>query len=100
MHETWDIRPPAGDCNDYVVTKRHALMQKGWPANALLMTEVERHSGEHHLVLVARTSADDVVLDNLTRNLRTVAEAAADYKWVRMESPDDPKYWDRVRLPG
>jgi predicted transglutaminase-like cysteine proteinase len=100
VHEKWEITPPAGDCNDYVVTKRHALMQKGWPANALLMTEVERHSGEHHLVLIARTSEDDFVLDNLTRKLLSVAEASAEYKWVRMESPDNPKYWERVKLPG
>lgn len=97
--EKWQITPAVGDCNDYVVTKRHALRKLGWPTNALLVTEVELPWGEHHLVLVARTNEGDLVLDNRTGALRTVTQATAEYKWVRMESPKNPRFWERVGQP-
>jgi predicted transglutaminase-like cysteine proteinase len=93
----WVINPVAGDCNDYAVTKRHDLLAKGWPPETLLLTEVALQSGEHHLVLIARTNEGDLVLDNLHPTVRTVAEADLDYKWVRMESSDDPKFWNKIR---
>src|SRR5437660_4679271 len=30
----WTISPASGDCNDYAVTKRHELVQNGFPAKA------------------------------------------------------------------
>lgn len=70
-NEQWIINPMSGDCNDYAVTKRHNLITKGWPEDALLLTEVELPTGEHHLVVVARTSEGDIVMDNLHPKLRT-----------------------------
>ena len=98
--ERWVINPPEGDCNDYVVSKRHQLLAKGWPSRALLMAEVALPSGEHHLVLVVETNEGQVVLDNLNPRVRTVAEAEVDYKWVRMESNDNPNSWITVREEG
>ena len=98
--EQWVIKPAEGDCNDYAVTKRHDLIERGWPSDALLLTEVSLKSGEHHLVLVARTNEGDLILDNLHQTIRTVAEANTDYKWVRMESERNPLYWSKVRLPS
>jgi predicted transglutaminase-like cysteine proteinase len=100
VHEKWVLNPRAGDCNDYVVTKRHALIRKGWRADALLPTEAVLPSGEHHLVLIARTGEGDFVLDNLKDRVRTVADASMDYKWVRMVSPRDPRYWNKVEQPS
>jgi predicted transglutaminase-like cysteine proteinase len=37
--ETWLINPDRGDCNDYAVSKRHELLDRGWPARALLAPE-------------------------------------------------------------
>jgi predicted transglutaminase-like cysteine proteinase len=37
--ETWLINPDRGDCNDYAVGKRHELLDRGWPARALLAPE-------------------------------------------------------------
>jgi predicted transglutaminase-like cysteine proteinase len=54
--EKWLISPARGDCNDYAVTKRHELLARGWPSRTLLLAEVVVASGEHHLVLVVRTS--------------------------------------------
>jgi len=87
-----------GDEELYAV--RHALIRKGWRADALLPTEAVLPSGEHHLVLIARTGEGDFVLDNLKDRVRTVADASMDYKWVRMVSPRDPKYWNKVEQPS
>jgi predicted transglutaminase-like cysteine proteinase len=102
--ERWLVSPPAGDCNDYAVTKRHELLERGWPSRSLLLSEVVVPSGEHHLVLVVRMKDGDemrdidLVLDNLNANLRPIA--ITPYKWVRMESPSNPKYWSTVSVPS
>ena len=92
--ETWLIDPARGDCNDYAVTKRHRLLERGWPARTLLLSEVEIPSGEHHLVLLVRTGSGDLVLDNLTPQIRPWARAP--YRWVRMQLPANPRYWTTV----
>src|SRR5579872_840965 len=98
--EQWIIAPTAGDCNDYAVTKRHALLARGWPSRALLLSEVIVPSGEHHLVLLVRTKDVDLVLDNLTQSIRPLTLAAHLYRWVRVQSPHNPKYWTSVTVPG
>jgi predicted transglutaminase-like cysteine proteinase len=98
--EEWVVAPPAGDCKDYAITKRHELLGQGWPSRALLLSEVVVPSGEHHLILVVRTRDGDVVLDNLNANIRSVASIAHQYQWVRIETPQNPRFWARVRLPA
>jgi predicted transglutaminase-like cysteine proteinase len=98
--EEWVISPPAGDCKDYAITKRHELLARGWPSRALLLSEVVVPSGEHHLILVVRTKDTDLVLDNLNANVRPLATMYRQYEWVRIEMPQNPKFWARVRLPG
>ncbi len=95
LTEEWLISPKYGDCNDYAVTKRHELLELGWPSRTLLLSEVVIASGEHHLVLVARTSDGDVVLDNLNANVYPVSKAH--HGWVRIQSPGNPKFWSTVR---
>ena len=92
--EKWLISPKSGDCNDYAVTKRHKLHALGWPARNLLLSEVVTSWGEHHLVLVVRTSDGDFVLDNLNRNIRSWSKAP--YQWVRIQSPGNPTFWSTV----
>jgi predicted transglutaminase-like cysteine proteinase len=89
--EKWLINPAHGDCNDYAVTKRSALLARGWPARTLLLSEVVTSWGEHHLVLVVRTSAGDLVLDNMSAQIRPWARAP--YQWVRIQTPKNPNYW-------
>jgi len=95
--EQWVISPKFGDCNDYAVTKRHKLIARGWPARALLLAEVVTTWGEHHLVLVVRTTEGDVIADNLNANIRSWTKAP--YEWVRIESPVNPLYWSKVAAP-
>lgn len=94
--ETWRVSPNAGNCHDYAVTKRHELRKLGWPSRALLLSEVVTSWGEHHLVLVVRTSDGDLVLDNLRTNVRPVASTR--YQWVRAQSPRNPNFWSSVRV--
>jgi predicted transglutaminase-like cysteine proteinase len=89
--EKWLINPARGDCNDYAVSKRSQLLKRGWPIRALLLSEVVTTWGEHHLVLVVRTSAGDLVLDNMSPQIRPWARAP--YQWVRIQTPGNPNYW-------
>jgi len=79
--ETWRVAPDAGNCHDYAVTKRHDLLARGWPSKAVVLAEVVVPSGEHHLVLVARTRDGDLVLDNLSATVRPMGLTR--YQWVR-----------------
>ncbi len=96
MAEEWLVSPAEGDCNDYAVTKRHELLALGWPSRALLLAEVVVPSGEHHLVLVVRTRQDDLVLDNLNWNIRSVSQIR--YRWVRIEQANNPKFWSTASV--
>jgi predicted transglutaminase-like cysteine proteinase len=89
--EKWLINPTSGDCNDYAVSKRAKLLARGWPARTLLLSEVVTSWGEHHLILVVRTSTGDLVLDNLTPQIRSWSRAP--YRWVRMQTPKNPNFW-------
>jgi predicted transglutaminase-like cysteine proteinase len=96
----WKISPRSGNCHDYAVTKRHDLLALGWPARDLLLAEVVVPSGEHHLILLVRTKDADLVLDNLNANIRTAAMTRYQYRWVRIESPHNPKFWVNVTVPS
>jgi predicted transglutaminase-like cysteine proteinase len=89
--EKWLLHPASGDCNDYAVTKRHDLIAKGFPARSVLLSEVVVPWGEHHLVVVVRTSSGDLVLDNLTGHILPWSKKS--YRWVRIQSPKNPTYW-------
>jgi predicted transglutaminase-like cysteine proteinase len=92
--EKWLIAPKSGECHDYAVTKRHELLALGWPERDLLLSEVVTSWGEHHLVLVIRTSDGDFVADSLTPNIRSWSKAP--YQWVRIQSPGNPTFWSTV----
>ena len=95
--DSWRIAPEAGDCNDYAITKRSLLRQQGWPPERLLLAEVQIPSGEHHLVLVVRLDDEDVVLDNLSWNIRTWSRTP--YRWVRVQSPTNGQIWSTLKAP-
>lgn len=96
--DSWTIAPEAGDCNDYAITKRSLLRQSGWPAERLLLAEVQIPSGEHHLVLVVRLDDEDVVLDNLSGAVRNWTKSP--YRWVRTQSPTQAHIWQTLRRRG
>jgi predicted transglutaminase-like cysteine proteinase len=90
----WSINPASGDCNDYAVSKRHELLLRGWPAEALALAVVRTRAGEGHLVLVVHTNYGDLVLDNLVSSIRPWT--AADYQWLKRQSAGNPRLWVTV----
>ena len=91
----WTISPASGDCNDYAVTKRHELVQKGLPAKAVRLAVVKTQSGIGHLVLVVATNKGDLVLDNLSETI--VPWQLTKYQWVKIQSSSDVRYWFEVK---
>ena len=89
--EKWLIGPARGDCNDYAVTKRHALLQKGVPSRSLRLSVVKTASGIGHLVLVVATTRGPLVLDNLANTIRPWH--VTDYHWLKIQSADNANYW-------
>ncbi len=80
-----------GDCNTFALTKRHELIERGWPRQALLLASATTERGEGHLVLVVHTTAGDLVLDN--RVAPVVDWSALPYHWVSIQSPASPLRW-------
>lgn len=96
--EEWIINPDRGDCNDYAVSKRHELLQRGWPARVLLLSEVVVSSGEHHLLLLVRTRGGDLVLDNLASQIKPWSRVP--YRWVRVQMPSPNRLWATIDEKG
>lgn len=92
----WSIDPVVGDCNDYAVTKRHRLLEAGWPSSSLLLAEVSLvATGEHHLILIVRGKAADWVLDNRLPSVVKLSAVRNQYILYRVESTEDPKFWTK-----
>jgi predicted transglutaminase-like cysteine proteinase len=75
------------------VSKRHELLRRGWPARTLLLSEVVVSSGEHHLVLVIRTRNGDLVLDNLTPQVKP-------WSRTRVQMPSHDRLWATIGGKG
>jgi predicted transglutaminase-like cysteine proteinase len=96
--DSWSLAPAEGDCNDYAVTKRHDLMQSGLPARALRLSVVKTPSGIGHLVLVVSTTNGDLVLDNLTQEIRPWQRT--EYTWLKIQSSADARFWFAIKPKG
>jgi predicted transglutaminase-like cysteine proteinase len=93
-NDVWTLSPKSGDCEDYVLTKRHRLMVLGWPSRQLLIAVAATPTGEGHAVLVVRTPNGDLVLDN--RSDRIERPNATDLTWLKVQSAENPLYWYSV----
>ena len=91
MSEHWTIPSRRGDCEDYALLKRKILLQRGWPASALLLTVVRDEKGDGHAVLTARTAHGDFVLDNKIDDVRLWN--ASGYIYVMRQSYLNPRVW-------
>lgn len=88
--DSWNINPTAGDCEDYVLSKRSMLIRNGVSAGSLRIAYTHTRRGEPHAVLVVRTSDGDYVLDNLSNSIKTLR--ASGYN-IRSMSSSDPTRW-------
>jgi predicted transglutaminase-like cysteine proteinase len=89
--EYWTIPTTRGDCEDYALLKRKRLIERGWPASALLMTVVRDEKGEGHAVLTARTLQGDFILDNKIDEVK--AWHRTRYEYVMRQSYLNPQIW-------
>jgi predicted transglutaminase-like cysteine proteinase len=83
-----------GDCEDYALAKRAALIQAGVPARALSIALVETRRGESHAVLLIDTDKGALVLDNLSPWIRRWDQTP--YTWIARQTPGDPLTWRAV----
>ena len=84
-----------GDCEDYVLQKRRALLRRGWPMSALLITVVRDHQNEGHAILTVHTNEGDLILDNMKDEILAWNETG--YHFVKRQSQTDVNVW--VSLP-
>lgn len=87
-------RSPRGDCEDYVLAKRRALIDLGYARSAFSIALVVTTWGEEHAVLLMATSEGEVVLDNLSQ--RIVRWNEADYTWVKRQAPGRALTWASI----
>lgn len=86
-----------GDCKDYAVTKRKALIDAGFPEPALRVAVVVAPDGELHAVLTVTTDKGDFVLDNMRDSI--VAWQDAGYTWLERQDPYHPMNWVSLQQP-
>ncbi len=89
--EYWTYPTNQGDCEDYVLLKRKRLLERGWPANSVLITVVRDQNGDGHAVLTVVTSAGDLVLDNQDPEIRYWSETP--YRYLKRQSRTDATRW-------
>lgn len=89
--EYWTYPSNQGDCEDYVLLKRKMLIDRGWPANSVLITVVRDQNGDGHAVLTVATSAGDLVLDNQDAEIRYWSETP--YRYLKRQSRSDATKW-------
>ena len=97
--EVWAYPNVSGDCEDYVLLKRHMLIERGFSPADVLITVVRKPDGEGHAVLTLRTSEGDYVLDNLVDEIKSWRETPYSYlkrqasnnsgRWVTIENGSD-----------
>jgi predicted transglutaminase-like cysteine proteinase len=80
-----------GDCEDYVLEKRHALLAAGFAPRDLSIALVTAQRGEAHAVLLVTTDAGEYVLDNLSPWIVPWTETG--YVWRKRQVAGSPSNW-------
>jgi predicted transglutaminase-like cysteine proteinase len=83
-----------GDCKDYALAKRQALLAAGISDSNLRIAIVRIQTGELHAVLTVDTDAGNLVLDSLTPEIRPWSQTG--YVWIQRQSSGDPLQWVKV----
>lgn len=83
-----------GDCEDYALAKRRALIETGVDPDLLSLAIVRTRGGEIHAVLLVRAQDGEYVLDNLSPWV--VRWDSAPYDWLERQTPGAPLVWTRL----
>jgi predicted transglutaminase-like cysteine proteinase len=90
--DVWTVNAKVGDCEEYVLAKRHALIASGVPASSLSIVYALRNGGGH-AILAVNTDRGSFVLDNKTGSIKKLAETG--YRLISMSGPN-PLIWHRA----
>lgn len=85
-----------GDCEDFVLAKRKALVLAGVPRRALRIGVGRLPSGEAHAVLIVATDRGDYVLNNL--HSAVVPWENTNISWIAREVPGQSD-WTTIGSP-
>lgn len=91
-------RVAAGDCEDFVMEKRHRLLAAGFPMAQLSIALLRTRWGETHAVLLVETDEGALVLDNRTSDVRPWWRVKE--RWIMRQSPENPGAWIAVIATG
>lgn len=80
--EHWCLPSNFGDCEDYALAKRNALLQAGWDKDKLGLCVCYTQSGEGHCCLWVETDKGSFILDN--NYAFPVKPSELPYKWESM----------------
>ncbi len=95
--DSWVLTGYEGDCEDYVIAKIDALVERGWPRGALRITYVTTEDGEGHAVLAVTARSEIVILDNRFSSLAsTFSLIRAGYTFHAWELPGNAYVWEEV----
>jgi predicted transglutaminase-like cysteine proteinase len=97
--EHWDYPSDSrGDCEEYVLLKRKLLLERGYPRQALLVTVVYKPQDEEgHAVLMVKSSAGDLILDNRRDNILHWNNTG--YEFMKRQSQENQNRWVRLGDP-
>ena len=85
---------PEGDCEDYVLEKRRALIRAGLSSRDLSIAIVQTPFGETHAVLLVSTDHGEMVLDNLRPEVLPWQKAG--YQWRQRQVNGSTDLWANV----
>ncbi len=85
--DLWQLNPASGDCEDFALSKRAALIRAGVPAGALRIGMTKTRRGQPHAVLLVKTSEGDFVLDNLSARVTTLRGSGYRMQFVSTSNP-------------
>ena len=80
-----------GDCKDYVLEKRRALIADGVPAADLSIAIVQTQWGEAHAILLVSTDRGELVLDSLSQWVQPWWKVH--YRWIKRQAPGQQLSW-------
>jgi predicted transglutaminase-like cysteine proteinase len=91
----WDYSVDGtGNCVQFALEKRRALIRRGWPAGALQLATAVTPGDVGHLVLVIDTTEGDWVLDNLRADV--VRWEGLHYRWIARQQGPSMGEWVSV----
>ncbi|MBD9446546.1 transglutaminase-like cysteine peptidase [Rhizobium sp. RHZ01] len=86
-----------GDCEDFALMKKKELMAAGFRSDRLALAVVLDRGGNNHVVLMARLSEGDYVLDNLSGGIKSWEKTG--YTFIARQSFEHQRVW-QVILAG